>query len=174
MARPCAPLPLPSAWALPAAFETCRRKPYISDLLPSRRGLTHKHSDPGTCVPRKDPESEGVAVGAAHTECERKGGGEADTAQRCSPHLRRLLKMPPAVASQGRVPLGSRKQDSWALVSDSEHPSPAPTPGPHSRGLCQRRGTWLDPDGAHLGGTRAARISAAGGQASPSPPLSRA
>lgn len=147
MAWSRAPPPLPACLGPPSSAENGHAEAGPFGLAHTSTRLTPEHGDPEAgdpeaCVPRKDPESEGVAVGAAHTERERKGGGgEADTIYKkmgCLPHLQRSLKMPSAVASQGQVPLGSRKQDSWARTSDSEHPSPAPTPGPHSRGPCWR------------------------------------
>ena len=80
---------------------------------------------------------------------------------------------PGSVASQSQIPLESRKQGSWVGVSprssqthSSRVPTPTPKPSPCLRGLTKERGAWPDSKEAHLGGTRAAGVSGAGGQAS--------
>lgn len=79
MARPRAPPPLPACLGPPSSTENGHAEAGPFGLAHTSTRLTPKHGDPEAgdpeaCVPRKDPESEGVAVGAAHTERERKGG----------------------------------------------------------------------------------------------------
>lgn len=113
MAWPRAPPPPPACLGPPSSAENGHAEAGPFGLAHTSTQLTPEHGDPEACVPRKDPESEGVAVGAAHTERERKGGGgEADTIYKkmgCLPHLQRSLKMPSAVGFPGSSPFGVKK-----------------------------------------------------------------
>lgn len=135
MARPRAPPPLPACLGPPSSAENGHAEAGPFGLAHTSTRLTPEHGDPEACVPRKDPESEGVAVGAAHTERERKGGGgEADTIYKkmgCLPHYKGRSRCPllwlPRVKSlwgQESKILGHARpiQSTPAL-----HPRPVPT-----------------------------------------------